>query len=124
MKANGYDSFIINESEQYNEMVDKFYASPIGNHLKSVENCDVESASGGQLLNCEAITEEIRNLVPGSILFQYGYLPVWSSIGGNALVYSINDKNFIGQTILVLAKKKILLFQSHMKHCHSVKKTY
>ena len=51
-------------------------------------------ASGGSLLNTAAIKNEICEYVPGTILFPYGYLPIWSSIGGNVLVYGLYNAAF------------------------------
>jgi hypothetical protein len=42
-------------------------------------------ASGVRLLPLVAICEEITDLVPGARLFPFGYIPIATSIGGNAV---------------------------------------
>ena len=90
----GYEQATIDVAEARNEMVRQFLESPMGGHLLSMEECDSLDASGGTLLNTESIHEEISNGAPGSIVFPLGYLPVWSSIGGNIVVYGIREETF------------------------------
>ena len=90
----GFEQATIDVAEARNEMVRQFLESPIGDHLQSMEERDSLDASGGTLLNIASIHEEITNSAPGTIVFPLGYLPIWSSIGGNIVVYSVLNETF------------------------------
>lgn len=75
-------------------MVRQFLASPLAEHLKLIDDSNSEDASGGTLLNTESIKEEIENLAPGALIFPFGYLPLWSSVGGNQVVYGLREAAF------------------------------
>ena len=94
MIASGYEQATIDAAIQRNTMVERFSASALGQHLRSMEGSDISEASGGRLLGTPAIKEEIDELDPCALLFPYGYLPVWTSIGGNAIVYGLNEQAF------------------------------
>lgn len=94
MVASGYEKATIDAAIQRNTMVERFLASPLGQHLRSIEGADIVEASGGRLLWTPAINEEIDEFDPCALLFPHGYLPIWTSIGGNAIVYCLNEAAF------------------------------
>jgi hypothetical protein len=86
MRASGYDPSIIAEHETFNERLEPFIAHPqIGRYLGNLTPQEVFGASGVRVLPLDAIREEIQELAPGASLFPYGYLPIATSIGGNAI---------------------------------------
>lgn len=94
MAASGYEQATIDAALQRNAMVQRFLDSPLGQHLRSIEGADITEASDGRLLGTPAIREEIDELDPCALLFPHGYLPIWTSIGGNAIVYGLLEQTF------------------------------
>lgn len=94
MAAAGFEQSTIDAAIQRNIMVERFLASPLGPHLRSIEGADISEASGGRLLGTSAIKSEIDEYDPCSLLFPLGYLPIWTSIGGNAIVYGLDEGAF------------------------------
>ena len=94
MRSSGFDPSTIEEAEARNRMIDAFLKSPIGDHLRSTEGKEIEIASGGRLLGADAIKDEVTECEPGAFLLPRGYIPVWSSIGGNLVVYGLEAGHF------------------------------
>jgi hypothetical protein len=93
--ASGFEPQMIDEARRWNERIDAFMASPLGCHLRSVDTVATPNESGGYLLGTKDIQDEIQpGAAPCGYLFPYGYLPVWSSIGGNVVVYCLGDGSF------------------------------
>jgi hypothetical protein len=55
---------------------------------------NVYSASGIRMLPLKWICEEAFELVPGARLFAYGYIPIATSIGGNAICVRADGQVF------------------------------
>ena len=98
MRRSGFESVTIEIAESRNEMLKKLLASPLGDHIRSIEDAETTEASGGRLLGLDAVRMEIEELAPSSILFPYGYFPIWSSIGGNIIVYGLTQRQFLWAT--------------------------
>jgi len=94
MREDGYDASTIEEAESFNARWDALFASPIGIYLRQEAPRDVEIASGVRLLPIEAIAECVQELVPDKILFDAGYIPIASSVGGNCLAYDPRTSMF------------------------------
>ena len=60
MEKNGYDLNIIENAKNWNNKIDAFYKSSIGNYLKSIITIEDNKASGGYLLSLEDIFNEIQ----------------------------------------------------------------
>lgn len=86
MRSSGFDPSTIEDSEARNALILRFLASPIGDHIRSIEGAETISASGGCLLGSAAIKDEISEYDPSAFLFPRGFLPIWSSFGGNVVV--------------------------------------
>ena len=90
----GYEQASIDAVEARNAMVRQFLASPLADHLLSMEDSELLDASGGTLLDVASIREEISSRAPGAIIFPLGYMPIWTSIGGNVVVYGVRERAF------------------------------
>jgi len=108
MRSNGYDPSIIAEHEAFNEYLELFIAHPqFGDYLRSLTPSEVYGASGVRVLPLDAIREEIQQLAPGTRLLPYGYMPLATSIGGNALCFHVltgrvvwADHSYFGETTI------------------------
>ena len=94
MRESGFDPSTIESSAKRNESVQLFLDSPIGDHLRSIENAESTSASDGNLMTADDVKLEIEELAPSQILFPLGFCPIWSSLGGNVIVYSLEHNAF------------------------------
>jgi hypothetical protein len=96
MRESGFDPSIIAAHEQFNVVIDNFLAhATLGGYLTSLTPHDVYFASGVRVLHLEAIREEIHELAPGALLLPYGYLPIATSIGGNAVLVALPDAHVV-----------------------------
>ena len=88
MRTSGYDLSVIAEHEVFNERLEQFIAHPqFGRYLGDLTPQDVFGASGVRVLPLDAIRQEIQELAPGARLFPHGYMPIATSIGGNAVCF-------------------------------------
>ncbi len=94
MIASGYESVTVEAATQRNDLIRALLTSPLGAHLRSTSGQDGKPASGGWLLGAAAIKDDIEEYAPGAVLFPFGYLPVWSSGGGNLVVYGLKEDAF------------------------------
>lgn len=88
MRQNGFDPSVIEEHEVFNDRLETVFSnSEIVEYLSSLTPEDIYMASGVRVLTIDSIKEEIQRLVPGALLFPYGYLPIASSICGNVVCF-------------------------------------
>ena len=108
MQQNGFDPSIIEEHQTFNDRLEAAISHPdVSEYLTGLTTENVYSASGVRVLTIDSIKEEIQQLAPSSFLFQYGYLPIASSIGGNVVylhmptnrVIWANHDSFCGEEI-------------------------
>jgi hypothetical protein len=86
MQQNGFDPSIIEEHQAFNDKLEASLIHPdVSKYLSNLTTENIYTASGVRVLTIDAIKEEIQQLAPSSFLFQYGYLPIASSIGGNVV---------------------------------------
>jgi len=93
LRASGYDPSTIQEAVRWNEQWEAFLASPIGPFLSNGDpqelwKCQVP------LLDTDTLARNAQDLVPDAVLFKFGYLPVWTSVGGNVIAYHPDKKAF------------------------------
>lgn len=55
MATSGFEQATIDAAIQRNIMVERFQASPLGPHLRSIEGADIAEANDGRLLGTPAI---------------------------------------------------------------------
>lgn len=94
LAANGYDPSSIEEALEWNALWEMFLASPISPFLSYGDPEELWKRSAGPLLNLDSIARNAQELVPDAILFRFGFLPVWNSIGGNAIAYHPDTRAF------------------------------
>jgi hypothetical protein len=94
MTQAGFDPSTIDGAARRNELMKAVLASPLGDYIRSTAGKEISAASGGRLLGAEAIRREIEEFLPGAALFPAGYFPIWSSIGGNLIVYGLKEAAF------------------------------
>jgi len=88
MRTFGHDPSVIAEHEAFNQRLEQFIAHPqFGRYLGDLTPQDVFGASGVRVLPLDAIRQEIQELAPGARLFPHGYMPIATSIGGNAICF-------------------------------------
>ena len=91
----GYEKNTLDSAKIWNKRIDSLFQSTLGAHLNSIDNRNGEAASGGTILSAAQIFGEIQpGSAPNGFIFEYGYLPIWTSVGGNSLVYSLSDGFF------------------------------
>ena len=85
--ARGYDPASIQDAIRWNARWEPFLASPISPFLSYGDPQELWKHQLGPLLDLDSIARNVQELVPDAILFRFGFLPVWNSIGGNAIAY-------------------------------------
>ncbi len=93
MRRAGYDPSTIELYDSYNNLIQRFLDSPIGDYVRSIEGQENRMVAGGGLLGSSSIKREITEFNPGSFLFPRGYLPIWSC-DGNLIVYGLEQNRF------------------------------
>jgi hypothetical protein len=94
LRASGYDPSSIEEAVRWNELWEAFLASPIGPFLSSGDPQQLWKGAGGPLLDTDTLARNAQELVPDAVLFKFGFLPVWTSIGGSVVAYHPDTKAF------------------------------
>lgn len=94
LRAKGYDPSSIDEAMEWNVRWDAFLNSSIGPFLATGDSQELWKHPDGPLLDLEAVARNVQELAPDAILFKHGFLPVWTSIGGNVIAYHPETKAF------------------------------
>ena len=95
MRRAGYDRSVIEDAEAENTQWEKLLSSPIGSYLQEGAPEEMQYVSGIRLLPMTLVAERVRELAPDKILFDEGYVPIASSIGGNCLAYDPSSEEFV-----------------------------
>lgn len=90
----GFDSASIKEAIEWNGRWKCFLESPIGKFLAEGDPQLLWKNPDYPLLDMKTITRNIDELFPDNILFKYGFLPIWTSIGGNSIAYHPDTRAF------------------------------
>src|SRR4030095_8663868 len=90
--ASGYDPSSVDEAAQWNAQWQAFLASPIGPFLSSGDPPELWKHPNGPLLDMDSIARNAHELVPDGVLFKFGFLPIWTSIGGNVIAYHLDTQ--------------------------------
>ena len=94
MQSRGYDPSTIAEAHEWNAKWECLLASPIGRHLRYGDDDELWDHPDGPFLDMDEIARRVTEIAPDGYLFEFGMLPVWSSIGGNAIAYDPETKAF------------------------------
>ena len=94
LRASGYDPSSLEEAAQWNAQWELFLASPIGPFLSSGDSQELWEHSDGPLLDMETIGSNAQELAPDAVLFKFGLLPIWTSVGGNVIAYHPDTRAF------------------------------
>src|SRR5690349_7520230 len=94
LRARGYDPSSIEEAAQWNAQWAAFLASPIGPFLSSGDPQELWKHPDAPLLDTETIARNAQELVPDAVLFKFGFLPIWTSTGGNVIAYHPDTQAF------------------------------
>ena len=90
MQQNGFDPSIVREHQGFNDKLESAFRHPdVSEYLSDLTAENIYFASGVRVLTLDSIKQEIQQLEPGALLFQYGYLPIASSIGGNIICFHL-----------------------------------
>jgi hypothetical protein len=95
MRRAGYDRSVIEDAEAENNRWRSLLSSLIGSYLREGAPEEMQYVSGIRLLPVTIIAERVRDLAPEKILFEEGYVPIASSIGGNCLAYDPASEEFV-----------------------------
>jgi hypothetical protein len=87
LRACGYDDASIQEAMQWNEQWKVILASPIGRFLRNGDPQQLWNKPNTPLLDVNTLARHVQELVPDNVLFKFGFLPVWTSVGGNVIAY-------------------------------------
>lgn len=94
LRALGYDPSSVEEAVRWNEQWEAFLASPIGPFLSTGDPQELWKRPGIALLDMDTLARNAQELVPDAVLFKFGFLPVWTSVGGNVIAYHPDTKAF------------------------------
>jgi hypothetical protein len=94
MRDAGFDPATITAAEERNRCFERLLDSPLGDHLRTREAMGDSEVAGGTLLGSATIVEEATQRSPAAYLLHLGYCPLWTSIGGNVLLYDSTDRSF------------------------------
>jgi len=94
LRASGYDQSSVDEAAQWNAQWEAVLASPIGSFLSSGDSQELWKRPGAPLLDIDSIARNAKELVPDAVLFKFGFLPIWTSIGGNVIAYHPDTQAF------------------------------
>ncbi len=94
LRASGYDPSSLEEVAQWNAQWEFFLASPIGPFLSSGDPEELWKRPEGPLLDMDTIGRNAQELVPDAVLFRFGLLPIWTSVGGNVIAYHPDTQGF------------------------------
>jgi hypothetical protein len=87
LRASGYDPSSIEDAMRWNERWEAFLASPIATFLAYGDPQELWKHPDAPVLDIDSIARNVQELAPDAILFKFGLLPVWTSIGGNSIAY-------------------------------------
>jgi hypothetical protein len=85
LKAKGYDPSSIEDAIRWNEQWEAFFTSPIGSFLAYGGPQELWRQADVPLLDANTIARNVVDLIPDAILFKFGILPIWTSVGGNVI---------------------------------------
>lgn len=71
-----------------------FLESPIGKFLADGDSALLWEKSDVPQLDMGTIARNVEELYPDAILFKFGLLPVWTSVGGNVIAYHPDTETF------------------------------
>ncbi len=94
LRARGYDPSSIEDATQWNARWEAFLASPIAPFLAYGDPQELWKHPETPLLDLDSIARHVQELAPDAILFRFGFLPVWTSIGGNVIAYHPDTRSF------------------------------
>ena len=94
LRAKGYDPSSIEDAMQWNARWETLLASPIAPFLSCGDPQELWRSSETPLLDLDTIARNVQELVPDTILFRFGFLPIWTSIGGNVMAYHTDTRAF------------------------------
>jgi hypothetical protein len=94
LRTSGYDPSSVDEAAHWNAQWEAFLASPIGPFLSSGDPQELWKRPDGPLLDMDNIARNAQELVPDTVLFKFGLLPIWTSIGGNVIAYHPDTQAF------------------------------
>lgn len=94
LRASGYDPSSLAEALRWNEQWEALLASPIAPFLSAGDPQELWKRPETPLLDMTTLARNVQNLVPDALLFKFGFLPLWSSIGGNVIAYHPGTQAF------------------------------
>ena len=94
LRAAGSDPSVIQEATEWNRKWKMFLASPIGPYLDYGDPEELWKRPEGPLLSFECVSQNALGSPPCSTLFEFGFLPVWTSHGGNVVAYHPDTQAF------------------------------
>jgi hypothetical protein len=94
LRTRGYDSSSIENAIEWNQRWEGFMASPVAPFLSYGDPKELWKRPSTPLLDMDSIARNVQELVPDAVLFKFGFLPVWTSIGGNVIAYHPETRAF------------------------------
>jgi len=94
LRARGYDPSSIENAMEWNQRWEAFLASPIAPFLAYGDPEELWKQPGTPMLDMDSIARNVQELAPHAILFKFGLIPVWTSIGGNVIAYHPDTQAF------------------------------
>lgn len=94
LRASGYDPSSVEAAIRWNEQWEVFLASLIGPFLSAGDPQELWKRPEVPLLDMETLARNAQDLIPDAVLFKFGFLPVWTSVGGNVVAYHPDTKAF------------------------------
>ncbi len=85
---------ILEEATQWNIKWKASLASPMGPYLAYGDPQVLWKRPDGPLVSLESIAQRVSGSPPDSILFNFGFLPVWASGGGNVIAFHPETQAF------------------------------
>jgi hypothetical protein len=116
LRARGYDPSSIDEAIQWNARWQGLLASAMAPFLTYGDPDELWRSPGTPLLDLDTIARKVEELVPDAILFEFGFLPIWTSTGGNVIAYHPASQAFYwADHVCVFGDESVLLPKTYQE---------
>jgi len=84
----------LRKPNDWNARWEAWLSSPIAPYLRYGDSQKLWKHPEGPMLDLDSIARSVQELAPHAVLFKFGFLPVWTSIGANVVAYHPETEAF------------------------------
>lgn len=94
LREMGCATSIIDEATEWNAKWRAFLACPMGPYLAYGDPEALWRRPAGPMVSLDSIAQHAQGSAPYTVLFKFGFLPVWTSAGGNVIAFHPETRAF------------------------------